>query len=390
MEGARENRSARPGERVAVALSGGVDSAVAALLLREAGCRVAAFTIRHLPGGVVGPGAADDPEGDAARVAEALQIPHRIVEAGDLFRDEVMEPFRREYLAGRTPNPCVVCNRAVKFGHLLELVRREGFDRLATGHHARLSGADGAVRISRAAAPKKDQSYVLWAIDGAALPRLLFPVGGLSKEEARRLAADAGLPVADRPESQDICFLGPGGLPGHLGALRPGPIVNRRGERIGTHQGAARYTIGQRKGLGVAAAEPLYVIETDTRLNTVRVGGEEELFSRGALLGGENFHAPEEEVIDDPLEVKIRYRHAPVRARLRRAGRGRLAAEFETPQRAVTPGQSAVFYRGDLLLGGAVIDAPLGAGENAGRPPRVDAAAPPPPAPPEDDFPIRS
>jgi len=361
VEGTMENRMPRRGERVAVALSGGVDSAAAALLLREAGCRVAAFTLRHLCEAEGRAAPVDDPAGDAARVAAALGIPHHVLGASDLFRDDVMEPFRREYLAGRTPNPCVVCNRAVKFGLLLDRVREEGYDRLATGHHARLAGPEGALRIRRAADRAKDQSYVLWAIDGAALPRLAFPVGAMTKDEARRAAA-AGLPAIDRPESQDICFLGPGELPRFLGDLRPGPILDGEGKRIGTHDGAARYTIGQRKGLGVAAGAPLYVVETDTRLNTVRLGREEELFASAALLGDANFHAPEEEALAGEILVKIRSRHEPAPATLRRAGKGRLEVRFLRPQRAVTPGQSAVFYRGDALLGGAVIDFAIRAG----------------------------
>ena len=357
-----ENRTPPPGEKVAVALSGGVDSAAAALLLREAGCRVAAFTLRHLCESEGREGKGDDPAEDGARVAEALGIPHTVLDASDLFRDDVMEPFRREYLAGRTPNPCVVCNRAVKFGLLLDRVREEGFHRLATGHHARLAGPDGAVRILRAADRAKDQSYVLWAIDGAVLPRLVFPVGGMTKEEARRAVAAAELPAADHPESQDICFLGPGELPRFLGDPRPGPIVDGEGRRIGTHEGAARYTIGQRKGLGVAAGEPLYVVETNTRLNMVRLGREEDLYASAAILGDENFHVPEEEALAGDLLVKIRYRHEPAAATLRRAGKGRLEVRFLRPQRAVTPGQSAVFYRGDLLLGGAVIDFAIRAG----------------------------
>ncbi|MBN1827498.1 MAG: tRNA 2-thiouridine(34) synthase MnmA [Candidatus Eisenbacteria bacterium] len=359
MSGESENRMPGAGERVAVALSGGVDSSAAAWLLREAGCRTVAFTIRHLCGAEGEGGPEEDSLGGAARVAEALGIPHHVLDAREIFRDEVMEPFRREYLAGRTPNPCVVCNRSIKFGVLLREVLDGGFDRLATGHHARLAGPEGGLRIRRAADLSKDQSYVLWAIGAAALPRLAFPVGGLAKAEVRRIAAAAGLPAVDRPESQDVCFLGTGDLPGFLGEPRPGPIMDGAGTRIGTHRGAACYTIGQRKGLGVAAGEPLYVVETDTRLNVIRLGREEELFASAAILGDENFHAPEEEALRGEVLVKIRYRHEPSAALLRRDDRGRLRVLFHKPQRAVTPGQSAVFYRGDTLLGGAVIDAAL-------------------------------
>ncbi len=350
-----------PGARVAVAMSGGVDSSVAALLLKEMGCRVAGITLT-----LFCPSENPDLAGersccsldaieDAAEVAARVGIAHHVWDFTEIFRSEVVDPFRREYLAGRTPNPCVECNRKVRFGALLDKVRRSGFAFLATGHYARLVEAEGGPAVFRGRDRKKEQSYVLWGIGAADLSGVAFPLGGLLKEEVRRIAERAGLSVAGKEESQDICFLPGGDLGGFLGVRREGEILGRDGRRLGTHEGAPRYTVGQRRGLGVAAGERLYVTEVDIQNNRVRLGVDGDLYASGFAAGDENLLVSENEVFEGRIEVKIRYRHPAAAASARRAEDGSIEVRFEEPQRAVTPGQSAVFYRGERLLGGAVI-----------------------------------
>jgi tRNA-specific 2-thiouridylase len=300
---------------------------------------------------------------DAAGVAARIGIPHHVWDFTSLFHDEVIRPFRDEYLRGRTPNPCVACNARVRFRALLEKTRRAGFTHLATGHHARIvmreEGANEAPTIARGADREKDQAYVLWGIAREDLSSLLFPIGALRKEEVRRLAAEAGLPTAEKPESQDICFLPKGDLPHFLGPMEEGPVLDVSGRRLGAHRGAARYTVGQRRGIGVASSERLYVTAVDPAANTVTVGREEDLLADGALVEEENFHLPEEDLLGAPIEAKIRYRHRAAPARLAREEGGALVLRFDEPQRAVTPGQSAAFYRGEILLGGGIIASAL-------------------------------
>jgi len=347
--------------RVAVAMSGGVDSSVAALLLAEAGHSVTGVTLKLFCAGekegrenetsCCSAGAIDD----AARVASRIGIAHHVWDFTEPFRREVIEPFRRAYRSGRTPNPCVECNRKVRFRLLLDKVRAAGCDALATGHYARLFSRRGEVRLARGCDRAKDQSYVLWGIAAADLPLLLFPLGDLEKVEVRRIAARARLSVADRKESQDICFLPGRGLASFLGRGEEGPIVSAEGREIGRHRGVARFTIGQRKGLGVAAAEPLYVTGIDPARNIVRLGREEELYARTLVAAEMNLLASREELFALPVEAQIRYRHRAAPARVRDAACGTVRVDFDEPQRAITPGQSIVFYRADRVLGGAVI-----------------------------------
>ena len=352
------------GSRIAVAMSGGVDSSVAALLLAEAGYLVTGVTLKLFC-------LDENPEldsdrsccslesiEDAAAAAARIGIDHHVWDFTDPFRESVIDPFRRGYAAGLTPNPCVDCNRRVRFETLLDKVRRSGFPFFATGHYVRLVEEEGGGRsMLRGVDHAKDQSYMLWGIRSASLPHLVFPLGGLDKGQVRKEAERGRLAVAEKRESQDICFLPDGDLGRFLGAAEEGVIVDGAGNRLGKHEGAARFTIGQRRGLGVAAGEPLYVTGVDTERNEVRLGPEEDLYASVLTAAEENLHVPEEELTGRPVEAKIRYHHTPTRATVSRNPAGLIQVRFAEPQRAITPGQSVVFYRGDLLLGGAVIRA---------------------------------
>jgi tRNA-specific 2-thiouridylase len=344
-------------------MSGGVDSSIAAALLAEAGWDVIGVTLKLWCYGESDDEATPrsccslDAIADARSVALHMGFPHHVLDESALFREKVVAPFVRDYLGGETPYPCALCNTHLKFGSLFAHARKAGADYLATGHYARL--ADGA--IYRAAHDGKDQTYALWGIAKETLPRLLFPLGGLTKDEVRAHGERLGLGrVARKVESQDLCFVPDGDYAGFVaraagGAGAPGPMVDTAGAVVGTHEGIARYTVGQRRGLRLAAAEPQYVTALDASANTVRVGPESALFATEAAFTGRNW------LLEDPpsaagerVEAQIRYRHKPAPATL---FEDRLV--FDEAQRAITPGQSAVFYRGDRLLGGARLTRPV-------------------------------
>lgn len=346
--------------RVLVAMSGGVDSSVAAALLKEAGYEVIGAMMRFWPDwkefhleGKKEPAwetcCTPDAAYEARRVADLLSIPFYLLDYREVFAQEIIRPFLEEYAQGRTPNPCTRCNTFVKFGALLKKARRLGAEYVATGHYVRKEGE----ALLRGLDPLKDQSYFLWGTPKEAIPHLLFPVGHLTKAEVRKIAEERGLPTAKKPESQNICFV-QGPLRDYLKAelqTRPGPVVDLlTGEVIGEHLGASLYTVGQRKGLGLFKPHlERYVVRTDPGANVVYVGPKEMVMFRGLEAEEVNLLAE----LPEELEVQVRYRTPPVRARLLSLSPLRL--RFAEPVFAVTPGQSAVFYQGERLLGGGVI-----------------------------------
>ncbi len=335
-------------------MSGGVDSAVAAALLLREGWNVIGATLRLF--------CHRGPSEERA-CCSADSVRHAVLDFTDLFRRAVVEPFIDEYRAGRTPNPCVACNRSVKFDPLLEWGRGLGAECVATGHHARLRFAsDGRARLLRGADPDKDQSYALWPIAAGTLRHVRFPVGEIDKARVRQIASELGLESARRAESQDICFAAPGEYPALIEerdpedpSLRPGPIEDESGVVLGRHQGIARYTIGQRKGLGISAPRPLYVLQLDLARRAVVVGPQESLFRRSLVADCVNCLAPLEPGVPYRVEAKIRYRQASAPATAILHVDGTMRVEFDEPRSAIAPGQSVVLYRGDEVLAGGAI-----------------------------------
>jgi len=353
--------------RIAVAMSGGVDSAVAAALLAAEGHEVVGFTMNLWPTwvpaegtgqGCCGLGAIDD----ARSVARSLGIRHYLLNLRAEFEREVIGYFAGEYARGRTPNPCIACNRAIKFDLLLRRVRGLGMETLATGHYARVDrGADGRFRLLRAADRRKDQSYVLAALTQEQLAHVRFPVGAHTKPGIREIARRHGLCVADKPDSQEICFV-PGGdyaaVVGRLApeALRAGPIYDLDGRVLGEHHGLAHYTVGQRRGLGLGGGGAWYVVRIDPERNALTVGDPASLHCPELVVGECNWIAIPR--LEGPRRVGVRIRHASadVPAVIAPEGDGRVAVRFGTWPRAAAPGQAAVFYDGDVVLGGGVIE----------------------------------
>jgi tRNA-uridine 2-sulfurtransferase len=351
-----------------VALSGGVDSATAAGLLVEAGARVVGLTMRLYDAGGTRASAGGrccgprDVE-DARRVADHLRIPHYVLDFSAEFSDRVVRDFVDEYARGRTPNPCVRCNEHIKFTPLLRAARALGAARLATGHYARITRTpDGEPRLRRAADGDKDQSYFLFNMPRSALAEVVFPLGELRKDEVRAHARRLGLPNQDKPESQEICFVPDGDHAAFVAAralVRPGRLVDRTGARLGEHDGVHRFTIGQRRGLGVAAGAPRYVTAIDAATGEVTVGDAEALLRHTLAVDELCWAGP---APTGPLRasVQLRHRHAPRPATLRPEASGRVAIDLDGAERAIAPGQAAVFYGGaggDEVLGGGFIAA---------------------------------
>ncbi len=347
------------GLKVVVAMSGGVDSSLACALLLEQGHEVFGVTMRPWS---EDPGAWDPMLSRARAVAEQIGIPHRVVDLGESFRRLVVEGFVQAYLAGKTPNPCVICNPAVKFGALWEAVQDLEPDYMATGHYVRRSydRDSGRFQLHRGRDLVKDQSYVLWRMGQAQLARSLFPLGDLAKERVREMAAQRGMKAGEQAESQEICFLFGQDYRAFLarwapGDITPGPVMDREGHALGQHRGLPFYTVGQRRGLGISAAHPLYVLELDRATNALIVGPRDALEVEEAHLDDVNFIPISHPEYPMQVEVQVRYNAQPVPAELRRHSERGIHLRFADPQEAVTPGQSAVFYRADMLLGGGII-----------------------------------
>jgi len=363
---------------IAVAMSGGVDSSTVAAMLRAEGRQVIGLTMQlwnqrrlsgheGMPEAVQGRCCSLDDVYDARRVAETIGIPYYVVNHEKRFEKEVVQPFISEYLSGRTPIPCSLCNNHLKFDQLLVVARQIGADAIATGHYARTEydAESGRWLLKRPADRSKDQTYFLFGLTQKQLSRTLFPLGTLTKPEVRELARKHGLALAEKPDSQEICFV-PGGdykkfLDAYLaeqGETLPdtaGELVTTSGQTIGEHSGIHNFTVGQRKGLGVATGSPLYVIQINGEKQQVVVGNQQELYC--STLRARRINLISVDDLDAPMRVtvKIRHRHEPAAAVIEKSGEDEVLVTFEDPQRAITPGQAAVFFDGDTVVGGGWI-----------------------------------
>ena len=337
-----------------VAMSGGVDSSVAAALMKQRGFSVTGVFM------ALGQTGGEEFAAEAGRVADFLEIPLRILKLAREFEQNVLNYFSESYLQGKTPNPCIVCNRSIKFGRLLDFALAASFDYLATGHYVRIvSGPDGTVRLLQGLDSGKDQSYFLCQLAQEQLARIIFPLGEITKNEVRRLAADLGLQVVHSAESQDICFMQGKKLRdffvGHnISGAGHGRIVTMEGEKKGTHSGINNYTLGQRRGLGVPGPYPYYVVRLDPLRNKVIIGREEDLWHDRLIVQNMNWLAGRPPALPGNFLVKIRYRHQGAPAKVAWAGPD-ITVTFNKPQRAITPGQFAVLYKGEEVVGGGEI-----------------------------------
>lgn len=347
-------------DRILVAMSGGVDSAVAAYLLCQDGFGAAGVTMMFHRDGVSPSCCTDEDVAEARAVCDRLGIPHEARDFSGRFEERVILPFIRAYENGCTPNPCIECNRYLKFAALFEYAEKNGFSRVATGHYARVARQGDRALLYRALDPEKDQSYVLYTLTQAQLARVAFPLGELSKTEVRALAAREGFSSANRPESQDICFVKGESYAEFIERYRgkhypEGNFVSLDGQTLGRHKGIIRYTVGQRKGLGVALGAPAYVCAVDPQQNTVALGKESDLYQKTLTATGINLIAADR--LDAPLRVtaRVRYRQAAQPATVVQTDEDTLRVEFDQPQRAITRGQAVVLYDGELVVGGGVI-----------------------------------
>jgi len=340
--------------KVVVAMSGGVDSSLAAALLKEEGYDIVGITIHHHEG--------DENLDSVERVTKDLKIPWEILDFTKEFKKIIIDYFCREYLAGRTPNPCVVCNLKIKFGLLLEKAKSLGADYLATGHYAinEFNHKNKKYLLKRGIDENKDQSYFLYRLNQQILPYVLFPLGKFQKSQTREVAKKYGLKNYGKKESQEICFIQDDSYKKFLtqyikDVVKPGNFIDRRGKILGEHKGIPFYTIGQRKGLGVALNKRRYVIEINSQQNVITLGDDEDLFRDKLLVKNLNFISGDKLLNSIKAEVKIRYNTKKSSAIISPYQEDEVLINFEKPQRAITPGQSAVFYQGDVVIGGGII-----------------------------------
>ncbi len=355
--------------KVVVAMSGGVDSSVAAAILKGEGNQVIGVTMQIWPsdrqagdGAGFGGCCGQDAVADAQRVAYKLGIPHYVMNFRDIFARKVITHFCREYSLGRTPNPCIRCNQYIKFDALMERAKELGADFVATGHYARIENVGaGGYLLKKGIDGRKDQSYVLYPITQQQLKHTLLPIGGFTKERVRAMAREMELPVAAKPESQEICFIADNDYPRFIKeytpqAVKPGPILDKAGHILGKHQGITAYTLGQRKGLGISAREPLYVIAIEPERDAIVVGSKAEVYSSELIASELNWITIARPKGPITAKAKIRYLHQEAAAEITPRDGDRVHIRFREPQMAITPGQAIVFYQGDTVIGGGTIE----------------------------------
>ena len=343
---------------VLVAMSGGIDSSVAAYLLKKQGYQVTGVTMSfNVAGSDLHHEDLLSSHNDARKVCNILHIPHRILDLTAEFEQEVVNPFIREYLYGRTPNPCIICNRLIKFGRLFDYAVQEGFDFFATGHYARIEKIKNQYVLRKPRDRSKDQTYFLYNLRRETLEKILFPLADLTKEEARAIVRELDLPIGEKPESQDICFLPQGGYQDfirnrtHLD--QPGPIVDRQRKELGKHRGVYYYTVGQRKGLGISAPSALYVISIEPDRNTIVVGEKKDLYTRALIAHKLNFLI--DNIVDHTMFAQTRYAHRESPCQIKLLN-DTMRVIFHQKQENMTPGQSVVLYTAEgIVAGGGII-----------------------------------
>ena len=359
-------------KRVMIGMSGGVDSSVAAYLLKEQGYDVIGVTMKlwqddddeliENEGGCCSLAAVED----ARQVAEKIGIPFYVLNFSEVFKEKVIEPFIDEYLNGRTPNPCIACNKHIKFDDFFNKARQIGCDYVATGHYAKIEKDEetGRYLLKKSVTDKKDQTYALYNLTQEQLEHTLLPIGEFEKERVREIAKEMGMDVHNKPDSQEICFVKDNDYAGYVKKhakrrIDPGFFVDTKGNILGKHNGIVNYTIGQRKGLGIALGKPMFVVDIDPVKNTVVLGDNEDIFNKGLIAKDVNLISIDD--IKEPIRVqaKIRYSAKPSNATVTKIGEIRIKIEFDEPQRAITKGQSVVMYDGDKVVGGGIIERSL-------------------------------